>query len=99
MYQKEEGNIVGVTLVVLKDSTYYMQTCGGHLMGRWRIRAQDTLLLFCERIRLRNDSLNRIEKPTCGTEPSKYLIKGNELISSFIYEGELVHYDLIKRKF
>lgn len=99
MYLRNESIIVGQVLVILPDSTYYLKTCGSHIAGKWKIKEGDTLLLFCERIRLRNDSLNKIEKPTCGTEPMKYFIKHGELESWFYYEGEKVFDRLQKTEF
>jgi len=98
MYLRNESIIVGQVLVILPDSTYYLKTCGSHIAGKWKIKEGDTLLLFCERIRLRNDSLNKIEKPTCWTEPAKYCIKDGELQSWFYYEGEKVYDDLSKHR-
>lgn len=96
MYLKKESIIVGQVLVLQPDSTYYLKTCGSHIAGKWKVKDGDTLLLFCERNRLRNDSLNKIEKPTCQTEPRKYRLINGELQSWFYYEGEKVFDDLSK---
>jgi hypothetical protein len=99
MYFKKETYTKGQILVLLPDSMYYLQTCGNHISGKWKIKQGDTLLLFCERNRLRNDSLNKREKSSCGTEPEKYFINDDMLESWFYLKGTKAHDDLVKSQF
>lgn len=96
LYINKESIITGQTLVLMQDSVFYLQTCGNHVSGKWRIRTGDTLLLFCERNRLRNDSLNKIEKSSCGFDPSKYYVHDG-ILESWFYIGGVKTYDRLQK--
>lgn len=73
---------VGTTLELRQDSGFYKKTCGNIITGDWKVKA-DTLLLFYNTNRWRNDSLHQYgyngEWPQIPSKPEKYIIEGEML--------------------
>ncbi|MES2691560.1 MAG: hypothetical protein V4658_14220 [Bacteroidota bacterium] len=63
----------GEGLSLKGDSTFTFSTCGNVITGIWSASA-DTLNLFCKTNTHKNDSINKVRPPTCGTEPIKMYI-------------------------
>lgn len=75
---------IGSTIEIKEDSTFYLQTCGNIMTGNWTLK-KDTLYLFAESNRWKNDSLhlNGFEgkQPNIPKEPMKYIIGRKEIIN------------------
>ncbi len=73
-----EVTSVGNTLQINEDSSFYLQTCGNIVTGKWIIK-EDTISLIDETNRWRNDSLhlNGFENrhPEISIIPTNFLIK------------------------
>ena len=52
--------IIGSSLQIKSDSTFYMENCGNIEEGTWSIQ-HDSLLLYCISNRKRTDSLNKTD--------------------------------------
>ena len=89
----------GATLKLNRDSTYFMETCGNHILGLWQLSG-DSLLLFCRSNRFRIDSLNRTgfngHYPSCGDRPEIFIRERNILKSRWEEDSKTVLADLEK---
>lgn len=66
----------GEDLSLNSDSSYTYSTCGVIMTGIWSVSG-DSLSLFCKTNTHKNDSINKVRPPTCGTEPIKMYIDNN----------------------
>ena len=66
------------------DSSYSEMTCGNYINGRWSVQ-NDTLFLYCERIRWMNDSLERIRPLSCNSSPERYYIEGTGDLKAYVH--------------
>ena len=75
---------IGSTIEIKEDSTFYLQTCGNIMTGNWTLK-KDTLCLFAESNRWRNDSLHLNgfggKQPNIPKEPMKYILGRKEIIN------------------
>ena len=80
---------IGGAIEIKEDSTFYYQTCGNIVTGNWRLK-KDTLYLFSESNRWRNDSLhlNGFEgrHPTTSDKPMKFKIGSKEITETTKFE-------------
>lgn len=92
--------VVGNSLEVKSDSTFYYVTCSAIIRGKWELK-NNIMLLFCYEFSYRNDSLNRSEKPFCNdNEPweSFVILKNGDLLSEFQFNGRTYKNQLRKEK-
>jgi hypothetical protein len=91
--------VIGNTLTLKKDATFFYQTCGENIRGKWKTK-RDSLYLFCTSFVYRNDSLNNALNPLCN-ESEVYegfrILKNGDLISEFRHKGKLYKNQLRKR--
>lgn len=98
MAMKSESHVLNSELMLNQDSSYIHTTCGNIVKGKWNIR-NDSLFLFCEENRYRNDSLNQIKALSCGSKPAVYIVvygKTIELKQTFSSKNKRIVNNLIK---
>jgi hypothetical protein len=103
-YFNKKFYATGTSLNIKKDSTYYLQTCGNIIEGKWK-RKDDSLLLFKYSNKYRIDSLNnipewKIKLIVNPQNPDIYLINGDKIIlkSNFLNSKYENHKMIIKLK-
>jgi hypothetical protein len=67
----------GSSVELKEDSTFLYNTCGNIIKGYWNIRYNDTLYLYCQEFKYKNDSLNKVLVTKCNSEPDKFYINPN----------------------
>lgn len=93
-YFKNTTFVIRSSLVIKKDSTYYLENCGNVEEGKWQVHS-DSLLLFCEHNRWRIDSLNKTgfngKFLDCGDgAPSVFIIDKNVLKQQWKSKGRTI---------
>lgn len=86
--------VIGSSLEIKSDSTFYLDNCGNIEDGKWQIHG-DSLLLFCEHNRWRIDSLNKTgfnsQLLDCGDgTPIVFIIDKNVLKQQWKSNGRLI---------
>ena len=79
--------ISGTSLFLAQDSTFIENNCGNIMKGKFKV-FNDSLYLFCQQNRYKNDSINSIKKLDCYNKPMVFSISGNKLTSSIILKED-----------
>ena len=85
------NHIVGCSLVLNKDSSFFYKTCGNIQKGNWKTH-NDSLLLSVKSSRYRLDSLDNIYSEMYNNQfdlhPRKFKIENNEFQNIFTYKSK-----------
>lgn len=92
----------GSELELKDNSTYRFTTCGNIILGTWKEK-NDSLFLYVESNRFRNDSIQKVGLngtwPVISDQPIIFKIKNNKLIQiSKVYNDKLMITKLIFRE-
>lgn len=86
-----KSHIVGCSLVLNKDSSFFYKTCGNIQKGNWKKR-NDSLLLYVKSSRFSLDSLDEIYgelyKKEYDSHPRKFKMENNEFQNVFTYKSK-----------
>jgi hypothetical protein len=99
IFRKGTGYFTGSTLTLNPDSSYLYTTCGNIMYGQWKFdKTNNALLLYCITNKLRNDSINRVDPPTCSPKPSMYWLDNNQDLVNIVWHENGKSLDILERK-
>lgn len=99
MALKKESYVLNSHLVLNKDSSYQLNTCGNIIKGKWWVNKDSLFLLCVENYSTKDTTLN-FAIPICSDKPSVFIIKQMKQLKinkSFYSNKKKVLHNLVKQ--